>query len=483
MITGNFADAEGGGISSTSTGVFTLNQSTVTQNNTNEIGGGIYLEGQSVETATINDSTISDNSAKFAGGAIYAADIELDIINSTISGNTNTGNTNNGAGIHFQGTNNGNIINSTIAHNTGGAGGIVNASGALLKIENSIVAYNENISGNSLDFQGDIYSANSILTTEFGVGAKSGPGHTVGDPLLGALQDNGGPTATHSLLAGSPAIDSGDNSLAVNSSGSPLLKDQRGFGPRIENSNVDMGAFEVGAALILSLSANDDDYTVTNPITEDETLNIPDGVSDILSNDDGSPLTIVGADNKSANDATVVVNNDGSFSYDPTSSTIIQSLNEGEMLVDTFTYSITDSTPPDGLFEVQVVSTSGNTPGTNVNNWQALWTALDGGAGPTGSVAGYDVINNTTDTEVVFDYPGTGGDYSVNNTLGTIAGDGPGGGPGPFNPSGTSGSNYSVRAKTFIKFNNAGTYTIALGSDDGRRIELTEAAPRFGAWI
>ncbi len=49
------------------------------------------------------------------------------------------------------------------------------------------------------------------------------------NPMLGALQDNGGPTLTESLLPGSPAIDAGSNALAVDpSTGLPLTTDQRG---------------------------------------------------------------------------------------------------------------------------------------------------------------------------------------------------------------------------------------------------------------
>ena len=67
------------------------------------------------------------------------------------------------------------------------------------------------------------------------------------DPMLGPLQDNGGPTFTHALLPGSPAIDKGSNL-----SSSPT--DQRGFartvdGPCIANApggdGTDIGAFEV----------------------------------------------------------------------------------------------------------------------------------------------------------------------------------------------------------------------------------------------
>ncbi len=59
------------------------------------------------------------------------------------------------------------------------------------------------------------------------------------DPLLGPLANNGGPTMTHALLPGSPAINVGDNTDAPE-------WDQRGTGfPRIVNGTIDIGAFEV----------------------------------------------------------------------------------------------------------------------------------------------------------------------------------------------------------------------------------------------
>jgi hypothetical protein len=65
------------------------------------------------------------------------------------------------------------------------------------------------------------------------------------DALLGPLADNGGPTFTYSLFAGSPAIDAGDNSLALAPNASALTTDQRGIGfTRIDHGTVDMGAFE-----------------------------------------------------------------------------------------------------------------------------------------------------------------------------------------------------------------------------------------------
>jgi hypothetical protein len=62
------------------------------------------------------------------------------------------------------------------------------------------------------------------------------------DPLLGPLADNGGPTLTHALLSGSPAIDAGNNAYATD-------WDQRGEGfPRIVNGIIDIGAFEYQGA-------------------------------------------------------------------------------------------------------------------------------------------------------------------------------------------------------------------------------------------
>ena len=145
-------------------------------------------------------------------------------------------------------------------------------------------------------------------------------------------------------------------------------------------------------------------------------------------------------------------------------------LAEGEQLQLTYTVS---TTPNDGLYNVQYINTSGSNPGNNTDNWKALWDVVQD-TNTTGSVVTaqgtFNVVNNHSDTESVFDY-NTGGNFGVNTALNTINNDGPDGGA-----SSVSGSNYSIRTNTFLKFETAGTYTIALGSDDGRRIELTEAS-------
>jgi hypothetical protein len=59
--------------------------------------------------------------------------------------------------------------------------------------------------------------------------------------MLGPLQNNGGPTFTHALLPGSPAIDAGDPNFTP-----PPDYDQRGPGfVRVFNGRIDVGSFEV----------------------------------------------------------------------------------------------------------------------------------------------------------------------------------------------------------------------------------------------
>src|ERR1043166_1545649 len=73
-------------------------------------------------------------------------------------------------------------------------------------------------------------------------GFLNAPGDQINtDPLLGPLQNNGGPTQTHGLLPGSPAIDAGDPNFTP-----PPDYDQRGPGfVRVFNGRIDVGSFEL----------------------------------------------------------------------------------------------------------------------------------------------------------------------------------------------------------------------------------------------
>ncbi len=95
---------------------------------------------------------------------------------------------------------------------------------------------------------------------------------------------------------------------------------------------------------LLAPVATNDDYTASDPITEDQVLTISDGPTDLLANDTPSNVHVVAYDSASANGAAVTVNADGSFSYDPTEALALQSLRSGDMVTDTFSYTITDNT-------------------------------------------------------------------------------------------------------------------------------------------
>ena len=127
------------------------------------------------------------------------------------------------------------MSNSTISDNSASSGGgIYNAGTATLK--NTIVANSPSASGGSCYLYGIItnggYNLDSDNTCGFGTNNNSLSGV---DPMLGPLADNGGPTKTHALLAGSPAIDKGNSFGATT--------DQRGV-TRPQGAASDIGSFE-----------------------------------------------------------------------------------------------------------------------------------------------------------------------------------------------------------------------------------------------
>ncbi len=124
-------------------------------------------------------------------------------------------------------------------------------------VSNTIIAGNAGAAGP--DVSGSFISQGYNLVGNVGVvsgftaaGDKAGTSAAPINPRLGPLADNGGPTLTHALLAGSPALDAGDNALALNFNSAPLTTDQRGAGfPRVADAadadaaqTVDIGAFE-----------------------------------------------------------------------------------------------------------------------------------------------------------------------------------------------------------------------------------------------
>ncbi|MDF5707589.1 MAG: DUF4347 domain-containing protein [Nostoc sp. S4] len=261
-VSGNQGSSLGGGIFNT--GTLSLTNSTVSNNTANALyistyGGGIFNTG----TLKITNSTISNNSIDANGlsrggpdpidtfgGGIYNSGT-ADITNSTVSGNISNYK---GGGIFNTGIIT--LTNDTITNNNidavffdGKGGGVFNDSKGTVVVGNTIVAGNSAVKApDSPDVFGSFTNAGNNLignntgstgfTTSTLVGTSSNPI----DPKLGPLQDNGGPTLTQDLLAGSPAINAGNNALVPTG----VTTDQRGSGfNRISGGKIDIGANEI----------------------------------------------------------------------------------------------------------------------------------------------------------------------------------------------------------------------------------------------
>jgi hypothetical protein len=266
-----------GGISNS--GTLTVGNSTITANgNGYGSGGGIY---NGSGTVTVSNSTIAVNSAG-DGAGICNGDGKLTINNCTISGNYPLSYVYSLGGGIYNSTGTLTISNSTITTNTasGQGGGIYNdigklrvsnctisgnsagSSGGGIWSPSGMVAGNTIIAGNKAPVGSDVYGnlgslGHNLLSNPQDVSGlvATDLGHVV-NPLLGPLQDNGGPTKTQALLPGSPAINAGDTSLAKDGQGSPLTTDQRDTGfSRIVNGTVDIGAYEVQGPPLVTIVA------------------------------------------------------------------------------------------------------------------------------------------------------------------------------------------------------------------------------------
>src|SRR5207237_7662699 len=135
-----------------------------------------------------------------------------------------------------------------------GFGGNVFMAAGTMEIGNTIL--NAGSGGNIFSFgnQGRIISDGYNLSSDNGAGYLSAAGDQINtDPRVGPLQDNGGPTVTHALLADSPAIDAGNPNYNPNNFQPPLIYAQRGCGvDRVKKRRRDIGGLEVHEAPITS---------------------------------------------------------------------------------------------------------------------------------------------------------------------------------------------------------------------------------------
>jgi trimeric autotransporter adhesin len=239
-------------------GAITVTESTLSGNTGGTLGGAVSGSAEIIVT----QSTLTGNSA-FQGGAIHGTSGPITVIQSTITGNTATG-----------------LFGVFPA-----VGGGIYSQSAPVMIRNSIVAGNAD-NGTAPDVQPSPDSGDAFVVVFSLIGKNTGTGLTatgattpdvngnlIGDaagidPMLTALADNGGPTQTMALVAGSSAFNRGSNTIAAG-----FTFDQRGASfARVLDGTVDMGAFEspplaelqvtkTGAATVIS--GQDLTYTIT----------------------------------------------------------------------------------------------------------------------------------------------------------------------------------------------------------------------------
>jgi hypothetical protein len=208
---GNTATNDGGGMYNSSSSP-TLTDVTFSGNTATVYGGGMFNADDS--SPTLTDVTFSGNTAASAGGGMFNDGSSPTLTNVTFSGNTAT---------------------------TDYGGGMFNTSGSGPVIRNAIFWGNMAPSGGQI-YNFDFGSAPIVSDSVVQGGYAGGTNVYPGDPKLGALGNYGGFTQTIPLLAGSSAINTGNDATCA-------AADQRGV-PRPQGAHCDIGAYEVQTVLM-----------------------------------------------------------------------------------------------------------------------------------------------------------------------------------------------------------------------------------------
>jgi hypothetical protein len=210
---------------------------------------------------TIIDSTISGDMARSSGGGVAVVFSTLNLLHSTVTANRSR--------------------TDPVTSGTGGGVFQNNTPLSVVTIDHTIVAGNFRGASTRDDVSGAVTARYSLFGVNTGSTITDQIGNQIGtatlpkDPLLGPLANNGGPTLTHALTTGSPAIDMGDMA-AMAGAGQVPANDQRGApftrvadGDGAGGARIDVGAFELqptGPALLGDYNLNHvvdaADYTV-----------------------------------------------------------------------------------------------------------------------------------------------------------------------------------------------------------------------------
>ena len=242
-------------------GRLTISDSELAFNQAADQGGGLLNSAAlTIQRSLIYSNTVTAAAGAFGGGLFLGGGGTLNMTNSTLSTNAATWD---GGGLYADVSSRATLNNVTITKNTadsdangsGDGGGIANSG--MVTLTNSIIAANLDLSPNPNpkhpDCSGALTSQGyNLLRIDAGCGGLTNGvnGDLVGtassplNALLADLADNGGPTLTHALLPGSPAINAG-NPVAPGTGGAACARlDQRGYPRGGAAGRCDMGAFE-----------------------------------------------------------------------------------------------------------------------------------------------------------------------------------------------------------------------------------------------
>jgi parallel beta-helix repeat protein len=295
VFSGNNAEQTGGGMCN-----FNVSSPDVTDcafsGNSSKYGGGMYNEDSS---STVTNCTFSGNKASNQGGGMHNYDKSTPTVtNCTFSGNT----ANNGGGMYNYDKSNSIVTNCTFSGNSAQSDG-----GGVFNHNSSPTVTNCTFSGNKAPNQGggmynyncggdpvvtncifwgdtggeilsDLYSSPDVTYCVV-QGGYTGTGNLDGDPLLGPLADNGGPTKTHALTFGSSAIDKGATIETISC-------DQRGVA-RPQGAKFDIGAYESWVQKILTVNTIGSGFVTCDPSGD-----VVGATGKCWSYDNGTPVTL-----------------------------------------------------------------------------------------------------------------------------------------------------------------------------------------------
>jgi hypothetical protein len=203
---------------------------------TNNVGmGGVYgyYSGTTIEDSTIAGNVVTESATlNDAGAGVFAVEGTTVVTNSTVSGNVAQGPASSAGGVAGSVT----LNESTVTGNEAATAGGIDGAFGTVEVGNSIIAGNVSTTpGAPGDCGGGIISDGGNIVREPGACTLAPTDLSGVDPLLGPLADNGGPTPTHAITEGSPAI-----GHAVAATATP--RDQRGVS---RDASPDSGAFEL----------------------------------------------------------------------------------------------------------------------------------------------------------------------------------------------------------------------------------------------